>query len=96
MTSTKLAVNVFEESKTPEQSTPTPQQQNQQPADQPESRTPETKQQENTTTRVAQDDSTAIQNALSVSVPWIAAGFVAVVILVALMTIIRKLDQRKK
>lgn len=96
MTGTKLAVNVFEESKTPEP-TPTPQQQNQQPADQPEAITPETKQQENTTntTQVAQDDSTAMQNALSISLPWIAAGIVAIVILIALLTILRKLNRTR-
>lgn len=98
MTGTKLAVNVFEESKTPEQSTPTPQQQNQQPADQPEARTPETTQQENSTTTTqvgAQDDSATMQNSLSISIPWIAAGLVAVVILIALFTILRKLNKQR-
>lgn len=93
MTGTKLAVNVFEESKTPEQSIPTPQQQNQQPADQPEAKTPEVKQENTTTTQVAQDDGVAMQNTLSISLPWIAAGIVAAVILIALLSILRKLNK---
>lgn len=99
MTENKVAVDVFQDSKNDpasrvNQETPGT---NQQPADQPEKKTTETKQQENTTTTqvVAQDDNTAMQNALSISLPWIAAGLVAVVILVGILTILRKLDKKK-
>lgn len=88
-----LAVNVFgEENKANE----TPQQQNTQtPADQPEAKTPSsTEQGTNTTTTqvvTGQDDDS---NLLVNSIPWIAAGVVAIVIMIALFTILRKLSKR--
>lgn len=91
-----LAVNVFgEENKTNET---TPQQNTQKPADQPDAKTPSSTEQgtNTTTTQVVapQDDNAAMQNALSVSVPWIAAGIVAIVILIALFTILRRLNKK--
>lgn len=88
-----LAVNVFgEENKANET---TPQQNKQTPADQPEVKTPSATEQgtNTTTTQVveAQDDGS---NLFVASVPWIAAGIVAVVILSALFVILRR--QSKK
>lgn len=87
-----LAVNVFgEENKANETA---PQQNTQTPADQPEAKTPSsTEQKTNTTTTqvvAGQDDGS---NLLVTSVPWIAAGIVAIVVLGALFTIIRKLNK---
>ena len=89
-----LAVNVFgEENKANET---TPQQNTQTPADQPEAKTPSSTEQgiKTTTTQVvtAQDDGS---NLLVTSVPWIAAGIVAIIILVTLLVIVRKLSTKK-
>lgn len=93
MTGTKLAVNVFEESKTPEQSTPTPQQ-NQQPADSETKTTTPTNEGTSQTTSPAPDTSTTQQDVLTAYAPWIAAGIVAVIIMATLFAILRKLNKR--
>lgn len=98
MTENKVAVDVFQDSKNDpasrvNQDTPGTKQQ---PADQPEAKTPEATERETTTTQVmAQDDNVAMQNTLSISLPWIAAGIIAVVILVALLTILHRLNKNK-
>lgn len=96
MTENKVAVNVFNESENdpvPRVDPETPQT-SQQPADRPGA---EAKQQENTSTTqvIAQDDTAAAVNTLSISLPWIAAAIVAMVILAALFTILRKLNKRQ-
>lgn len=94
--SSKLAVNVFGEEKKQDEGV---QQQNaQRQTAQPEDKTPSSTGQEtgttNTQVTASQDDGAAMQNALSISTPWIAAGVVAIVILIALFTIIRKLNRK--
>jgi len=88
-----LAVNVFEEeNKTNEAA----QQQNiQTPAPQPDAKTSSPSEKETTTQTLAQDNSATIQDPLSISIPWIAAGIIAAVILVALLFIIRKLNVKR-
>lgn len=90
-----LAVNVFGEEK--KQDEAVQQQNTQTQTTQPEDKMPSAAGQETNTTQVAtppQDDSAAMQNALSISIPWIAAGVVAIVILVALFSILRKLNKK--
>lgn len=87
-----LAVNVFgEENKANE----TTQQNIQTPADQPDAKTPSSTEQGTgaTTTQVAtgQDDGS---NLLTTSIPWVAAGIVAIVILIALLGIWRKVSRK--
>lgn len=100
MTENRLAVNVFEGNNDPASRVSpneTVQQQNtQRSADQPDAKTPSsTEQGANTTTQVvtAQDDGS---NMLVNSAPWIAAGVVAIVVLLALFSIIRKMNQRNR
>lgn len=101
MTENKVAVDVFQDSKNDPASRVNQEapEINQQPADRSEAKPTETKQQENTTNTtqvIAQDDNAAMQNTLSISLPWIAAGVVAIVILLALFNISRKIGERKR
>lgn len=98
MTENKVAVDVFQDRKDDpaarvNQETP---QSNQEPVNQPQDMTPETQKQEATSTTqvIAQDDSAAAQNTLSISLPWIAAGIVVITILLALLVIIRRLNRK--
>lgn len=94
MTGTKLAVNVFEESKTPEQSTPTPQPNDMQP-NQNDAQPSLDQTQESTQIIAPRDEKASAQDALLIAAPWIAAGLVAIVILVALFSILRRLNKNK-
>lgn len=90
-----LAVNVFgEENKANET---TPQQNTQTPADQPEAKTPSSIEQgTNTTTTQIVTTSDDGANLLVNSAPWIAAGIIVIIILIALLGIYKKVSRSKQ
>lgn len=92
MTQKLLAVNVFEGDEpaepTPETQTP-PENKNEQGTEQPSTT-------ETTTTQTPTETQNEMgQDNLTAYAPWVAAGIVVAVILIALLVIIRKLNKNK-